>query len=84
MIEWSNLFTGYNVYLDVFGSYNQIYTDLSSSSITFDFYHQIILQLPYDVRLLFEIFITSIIPITILSALVFTFFMPILKKPQQW
>lgn len=84
MPTWSNLFTGYDVYADVFAAYPTIYSDLSVGLHLVDLFIDMLTQFPYDLRIFFVMFFSSISNLVILAAFLFTFFMPFLKRPQRW
>ncbi len=84
MITWANLFNGYDVYGDVFSAYPSLYTQATSNNSAYDLYHQFVVNLPSDLALVFTIFFSSIVPLVLVAALLFVFFMPLLRRAQRW
>ncbi len=83
MTTWSNVFSGYDVYSDVFNTYTSLYANASASAGFFQFFDGFIVKLPYDVMMFFQIFY-NVLPLTILAIMFFVLFMPLIKRPQQW
>lgn len=85
MTTWENVFTGYDMYADVFNSNSgsTLYTDASNSDGFFQLFDSAIVKLPYDFIIVFKIFYT-VLPLTILIIMFFVFFVPLINKVRQW
>ncbi len=81
---WQNLYTGYSIYEDVATNHPFMYTDASQKVDTISLYDEFIKQLPTDLTNSFGIFFSSIVILTLFTALFFNIFMPFFKRPQRW
>ncbi len=82
-MTWTDLFAGSNIYSDVFAAYPNLYTQAVEQGSVFDFYIQFILSIPRDIVLLAAVFYGSLLTLTLLVAVVYSLFMPVLNRPRR-
>lgn len=84
MAQWNTLFDGYDIYTDVYDAHPNLYEEATEHAQFFEVYRQMVRSFPEDFSQMMVIFSTSLFLWVILLALIFTFVMPILRKPRSW